>query len=110
MSPLIFSPLVDEVIEAAVGDIIGEVNSCLVLGQHQCRSGSIEGPLTHQSSSFSCYTARTCFVRPHSTDTSRVPPNVDYPLNSQYTLVIDGYIRCVHDVMDSQLLWAPERS
>jgi len=43
--------------------------------------------------------ARTCFVRPDSTDTSKIPPNVDYPLNSQYTLVVDGYIRCVRKVI-----------
>lgn len=33
------SPLVDEVIEAAFDDIIGEVNNCPVLGQYLCRSG-----------------------------------------------------------------------
>lgn len=33
------SPLVDEVIEAAFDDIIGEVNNCPGLGQYLHRSG-----------------------------------------------------------------------
>ncbi|XP_064403318.1 actin-related protein 10-like [Halichondria panicea] len=36
---------------------------------------------------------RTCFVRSKTTPEDKVPPDTDYPLNSQYTLHIDGYIR-----------------
>ncbi len=39
------------------------------------------------------HTVRTCFVRSKTTPEDKVPPDTDYPLNSHYTLHIDGYIR-----------------
>ncbi|KAL5463868.1 hypothetical protein EMCRGX_G032812 [Ephydatia muelleri] len=36
---------------------------------------------------------RTCFVRPFECDKDRTPPSVEYPLNKEYILTIDGHIR-----------------
>lgn len=36
---------------------------------------------------------RTCFVRSKTTPEDKLPPDTDYPLSSEYTLHIDGYIR-----------------
>ena len=35
-------------------------------------------------------------MRPLNLEESKVPPPVEYPLNSKYTLIIDGNIRLVH--------------
>lgn len=37
--------------------------------------------------------ARTCFVRPQSVVPRKMPPDVHYPLNSKFTLVMDGHTR-----------------
>jgi len=47
------SPLVDEVIEAAFDDIIGEVNNCPGLGQYLHRSGFFIKTSSHHISSVS---------------------------------------------------------
>ena len=39
------------------------------------------------------FTARVCFVCPLNMEENKVPPAVEYPLNSKYTLIIDGSIR-----------------
>lgn len=44
--------------------------------------------------------ARTCFVCPLNVEESKVPPPVEYPLNSKYTLIIEGSIRdCAANVL-----------
>lgn len=48
---------------------------------------------THAYTQFAIV-ARTCFVRQKSLEENKTPLPVDYPLNSRFTLLIDGYTRC----------------
>lgn len=66
-------------IESAIEDIIGE----LVIPYQVC---NFHPPL---------FLARVCFVRPSLLleEEDKVPLQVAYPLNSKYTLLLDGYTR-----------------
>lgn len=80
--------IVEGLIESAIEDIIGE----LVIPYQVCNFhsftvfASLHPPL---------FLARVCFVRPSLLleEEDKVPLQVAYPLNSKYTLLLDGYIR-----------------